>query len=323
MKSVLLFAILFANTILYSQSVYELTDQFLVDRYGAVHLKHNIELEYSQYSRYPEYSRDTNAFYIETEDWDLVHNHPSGIPKRYYEKSVFKFSEEKKIRVDVIMDTIILLEESFKEEIIRKGKVKIDSTTYSTYKVVFTNSYGEDSLGVDTFFHVIPIDYWFSDLDGVVHEFGTFKNGKKDGLWQTKLILGISHCLEAVLTEQQFDNGKLITEKTIGYHKPNETLIKSLIVKEWFGTGRWLSGQAPLIFSFKTTNQKCGNRYGQFDYLLVNTTTFIEKGSYRCGIGVPKPISGKWSINSEGKLLLDEYLFSVEYISETELLLKN
>lgn len=313
MKLTFLFSVVLLNGFLYSQSVYDFTNQFLVDKGGRVHLKYNVDLEYAM--------NFDDTSYIRMESRDFVFNFQSETPKIYYEKAIYKFSEEKQIRVDIIMDTIILLEETFNNEVIRIGKVKKD-TIYSTYNITVSNAYGEDSLVTDTMFHLIPIDYWMNDLDGIRHEKGRYEKGKKDGLWKTNLWLGQLHCISATLIEQQFENGKLITDKTIGYYRPTSEIIKKFIVKEWFGTGRYLTESEPFIISFNTTKNKCGTRYGQFNYLRFDSKTFAEKGYYSC-FGNPPPLSGKWYIDSDTRLILGEYPFYVEYISETELLLEN
>lgn len=313
MKLTFLFSVILLNGILYSQSVYDFTNQFLVDKDGRVHLKYNVDLEYAM--------NFDDTSYIRMENRDFVFNFQSETPKIYYEKAIYKFSEEKQIRVDIILDTIILLEETFNNEVIRIGKVKKD-TIYSTYNITVSNAYGEDSLVTDTMFHLIPIDYWMNDLDGIRYEKGTYKNGKKDGLWKTNLWN--SYCIGATLIEQQFENGKLITEKTIGYYKPEKLfLLNMLLNKEWHATRCEFSLNDRLFFDFKTT-KTTKRSPTHLDYLYIDKNgTYVEKSYHWCGSCQRKPIESTWSIQQDGKLLLGEYPFYVEYISETELLLEN
>lgn len=317
----LLFCWAIVNTsLLFSQSIQGLINEILVDKSGYLQLKTNVDLEYS-------FDMYNDSLWIPTLESDVVFNlSGNSHTSRYYRKDIYQLPSGNRLRIDVILDTIILLEERIGNKIVRAGEVRIDTTNFITYKLPnAVNIHGDDSLVVDTFYMVIPVNYWYSDVDGLRVESGTFKNGQKDDVWEVSLWLGADQCLETVIEEQLFDKGKLVSLKTIGHLKPTDKIfVNRLLTKEWLGTRCFdFEADGSYFYGFKTTRESVGPKVSLLDYLNISEDgTYTEKSYHWCGTCSRKSIESKWYLEDNNELFLNGYQYFIEYISETELLLE-
>lgn len=304
----------------FAQSIQQLTEEILVRKQGMVCLKTNIELEYKN-------DLYNDSLWIPEIESEYVFNTMNKTPPvAYYQKNVYQLPSGNQLRIDIMMDSIILLKEKRGYKTVRMGEVRIDTTLFLTYEnAFFADNYGEDSVVIDTFYRVIPIGQWITDIDDVTCESGMFKNGKKDGVWKVISQVGTTVCLDAAVKEQVYSSGQLLDEKITGYIQPTDKdLIIRFLPNEWYNTRCFnFEEERNYFYGFKKTLDKIGGRVSWLDHLDINEDgSYIEKSYHWCGSCQQKPIESIWYLTNGNELVLDGYKYYIAYISETELLLE-
>ncbi|MEX2485647.1 MAG: hypothetical protein WED10_13835 [Brumimicrobium sp.] len=320
MKILLSFVLILCHTLSFSQQLEEKyeSSEIFISLFDEIQIRESIKYE----TIYYEGVRGSTS-------------QENDMPKLYSRHIKYKLHNDQIVSLDVYHDTIILFNELIvnnagMDSILSCGELKIAENKYDLQEFNFLTVDHQDSLFIDTLFHLIPSGLWNCNIDSFSHGIGHYKNGKKNGTWYTVNSKYNRSKIKPYLRSIDYENGKKVSEQDIDISRTG--FKKENLFGEWYGVSTSIrdmynakEDKLTLFFVRDSTKKKRSSAGpNTYDYLNLKVNNNLDvKTSYRCAVGVknPKNIKHEWGLDEKGYITIDGYKWKVEYLTDKELII--